>query len=133
MSLNDFTGDKKSYSKTGIGLFTFSFGTVKAFKNFFLVFLVNTNTIVFYTDRYMIFYRCTDGNIYLIRVWRIFNSIIQQVDNYLRNSIFICTDRGVMIVIQIYHLPGLSVKNILYHVNHKLIQLELFNIKGELA
>src|SRR4030095_1428814 len=99
MSLNDLSSNKKSYSKTGVGLYAFSLRPIKAFKNFLLVFLVNTNAMVLYTDRYIVFFRLTDSNIYLICVWRILNGVIQQIDNYLPNSIFICADRGVVVMI----------------------------------
>src|SRR5690606_12673177 len=56
MSLYDLFGQVKTYPKPCISLFAFSTYTVKSFKNIIVVFLFNSNTLIFYTYRNLIFF-----------------------------------------------------------------------------
>src|SRR6187431_1406531 len=99
MFLYKFISNKKANTETRVGLFFFSFCTVKTFKYFYLLFFVNTNTIILYSKRNLAIWCLADKHIDLIIVRRIFNRICQKIDHRLPYPVFICKYISLKIVV----------------------------------
>src|SRR5215470_9698193 len=105
-----------------------SLGPVKSFKNFFVKLFLNANSVIRHTNGHLSCFVAPDSDIDLVSSGRIFDRIGEYVNDDLPNPIFVGMNSTSQIVIQIDLLRGLCVKNILYHVNQKVIDTELFQV-----
>src|SRR5579884_2535874 len=94
MPLNNFTGDIETHTQSRIR-FSFITGDLEeAFKNLLLILLCNTNAKILnaHNSFILLFY---DMDQYSICVGRIFNGIIQQVNQDLPNTVPITKHSGL--------------------------------------
>src|SRR5215813_15134255 len=123
MTLNDLACDKKPDTKTGIGLFCFSFYTVKPFEYFFKIFFIDTDTLVLYPDRG---HFAIPVNIYTnaVGIGGIFDSVIKKIRYHLRNTVPVAKYFTVKIALNDNGMPGCGVPDILNHFFDKVSKIK---------